>query len=86
MGLNHFEVPKFFYFFPVNLKLLKLQLQLRRSYLHLNSAYQVPKNQVVMISLTLGFLLFLMIRNLYLGKGLTRLTIVTNQDILHELC
>ena len=82
MGLNPFEMPKFFYFFPVNLKLPKLPLQLRPSYLHLNSAYQVPKNQVVMISLTRGFLLFLMIRNLYLGKGLTHLRVVTNQDIL----
>ena len=32
MGSNPLKVPKFF---PVNLQLLKLQLPLRRSYLHL---------------------------------------------------
>ena len=32
MGLNHVEVPKIF---RVNLQLLKFQLPLRRSYLHL---------------------------------------------------
>ena len=34
MGLNPVEVPEFF--FRVSLQLLKLQLPLRRSYLHLN--------------------------------------------------
>ena len=67
MGSNRFEVPNFF--FRVNLQLFKLQLPLRRSYLHLNLAQQVRKNQVV--SLTCGFLLFLKVQNLYLGKGLT---------------
>ena len=33
MGSNPFKVPKYF---RVNLQLLKLQLPLRRSYLHLN--------------------------------------------------
>ena len=33
MGLNPFKVPKYF---QVNLLLLKLQLPLRQSYLHLN--------------------------------------------------
>ena len=65
MGSNRFEVPNFF--FLVNLQLFKLPL--RRPYIHLNLAQQVRKNQVV--SLTCGFLLFLKIQNLFLGKGLT---------------